>query len=60
MFSTGKLAIGFDLMNQTELFRIESEGNSTALVLKKPLTFLNNKVYFNDKEISTYEDKDGL
>ena len=57
VFSTGKLAIGFDLQLQKEIFRTESWGFYSALVQNKPIIFRDEKVLLNEQVITTFEDR---
>ena len=56
LFTTGDYAIGFDLINEKEIFKKDSEGQSTTYVDQNPIIFKENKVYLDDQEISTYHD----
>ena len=55
MFATGKFAICFDLVNENEIFRTESEGYYSASIQNEPLVFKHKKVVLNNQEITTYD-----
>ena len=57
-YTTGKFFIGFDLENEREAFRTESEGRDTTFALGKPVVLRGKKVLIDELEISTYEDAD--
>ena len=44
VFATGQFVIGFDLQNEKETFRIESEGQDATTISGKPLVLKNKKV----------------
>ena len=48
VFTTGKLAIGFDLQLQKEIFRTESLGLYSALAQNKPIIFRDEKVLLDE------------
>ena len=54
MFSTYYNAICFDLIKESEIFRIKTHGFSATCVLGKPLFLKDKKVYFGDKVLSTF------
>ena len=56
VFTTGRFAITFDLVNKKIITKVESEGNYSIFACKKPLIFKDEKVLLGDQEISTYED----
>ena len=56
LYTTGQFVIGFDLKNEKEAFRLESEGKHSTFLLGKPLVFRDKKVSIGELEISTYED----
>ena len=44
IFTTGRFAIGFDLENEIEIFRTESEGFYSLCISNKPLVFKDKRV----------------
>ena len=59
-YTTGKFFIGFDLENEREAFRTESEGQDTTFALGKPVVLRGKKVLIDELEISTYEDAEQI
>ena len=56
VFKTFKFAIGVDLRNGKEIFRVESIGFFSTCISGKPLIFKEEKVLLDDKQILSYGD----